>query len=224
MSPLIEKIDNRTALIGVVRLGYVGLPLVLHYVEVGYRVLVLDIDADKVEKLHRGKPTSSTFRQRPLPRLGRVLRPPHAAGGARGGVGAQRCCNLICAGGGSLRKSECYGVLACAAMIGLHWFNGLPSTPGVIPTPPFDLLAHFAVYGVLTALVWLALSGRLPWLTVAIVAVYGGADELRQGGLPGREGDLADFAADLAATVTVTLALSVLRAKHRLPPWLLDEQ
>ena len=63
-----------------------------------------------------------------------------------------------------MKKSEGYGVLACAAMIGLHWFNGLPSTPGYIPSPPFDLLAHFAVYGVLTALVWLALAGRYPWL------------------------------------------------------------
>ena len=123
-----------------------------------------------------------------------------------------------------MKKSEGYGVLACAAMIGLHWFNGLPSTPGYIPAPPLDLLVHFAVYGVLTALVWLALSGRYPWLVVAIVAVYGGADELRQLGLPNRDGNLTDFAADLAAALTVTLALSVLRAKYRLPTWLLDEQ
>ncbi len=123
-----------------------------------------------------------------------------------------------------MRKSVGYGVLACAAMIGLHWFNGLPSTPGYIPTPPFDLLAHFAVYAVLTALVWLALAGRYPWLVVAIVAVYGGADELRQLGLPNRDGNVADFAADLVAALTVTLALSVLRAKDRLPTWLMDEQ
>ena len=55
MSPLIEKLDNCTALIGIVGLGYVGLPLVLRYVEVGYCVLGFDIDADKVEKLHRGE-------------------------------------------------------------------------------------------------------------------------------------------------------------------------
>lgn len=55
MSPLIEKLNNRAALIGIVGLGYVGLPLLLRYVEAGYRVLGFDIDADKVDKLHCGE-------------------------------------------------------------------------------------------------------------------------------------------------------------------------
>jgi UDP-N-acetyl-D-glucosamine dehydrogenase len=55
MSPLIEKLNNRTALIGIVGLGYVGLPLLLRYVEAGYKVLGFDIDADKVDKLHKGE-------------------------------------------------------------------------------------------------------------------------------------------------------------------------
>lgn len=123
-----------------------------------------------------------------------------------------------------LRKSVVYALLTCAAMVGLHWLNGQPSTTGYIPSPPFDLLAHFAVYGVLTVLVWLALAGRYPWLAVAIVAVYGGADELRQLGLPFRDGNIADFATDMAAALTITLALSILRARNLLPAWLLDER
>ena len=55
MSSLIKKLDDRTALIGIIGLGYVGLPLLLRYVEAGYRVLGFDIDVDKVEKLHRGE-------------------------------------------------------------------------------------------------------------------------------------------------------------------------
>lgn len=55
MSSLIKKLDDRTALIGIVGLGYVGLPLLLRYVEAGYRVLGFDIDQDKVDKLHRGE-------------------------------------------------------------------------------------------------------------------------------------------------------------------------
>lgn len=55
MSSLIEKLDNRTARIGIIGLGYVGLPLLLRYVEAGYRVLGFDIDAGKVEKLHNGE-------------------------------------------------------------------------------------------------------------------------------------------------------------------------
>lgn len=117
-----------------------------------------------------------------------------------------------------------YGLLAIAAMVGLHWLNGQPSTPGYIPSPPLDLLVHFSVYGVLTVLVWLALAGGYPWLTMAIVAVYGGADELRQLGLPGRDGNVTDFTVDVAAALTATLTLSVLRTRNLLPNWLLDER
>lgn len=52
---LIEKLNNKTAVIGVVGLGYVGLPLMLRYAEVGYRVLGIDIDPVKVDKLNNGE-------------------------------------------------------------------------------------------------------------------------------------------------------------------------
>ncbi len=51
---LLEKLRSRQALIGVVGLGYVGLPLSLTYVEVGYRVLGLDIDQTKAEAINQG--------------------------------------------------------------------------------------------------------------------------------------------------------------------------
>ena len=52
---LTKKLNDKTALIGIVGLGYVGLPLLLRYVEVGYRVLGLDIDPEKPKKLHAGQ-------------------------------------------------------------------------------------------------------------------------------------------------------------------------
>lgn len=52
---LLAKLDDKSALIGIVGLGYVGLPLLLRYVEAGYRVLGLDIDPDKPARLHRGE-------------------------------------------------------------------------------------------------------------------------------------------------------------------------
>lgn len=55
MPTLIEKLNNKTATIGIVGLGYVGLPLLLRYVEAGYRVLGLDIDPEKTSKLSRGE-------------------------------------------------------------------------------------------------------------------------------------------------------------------------
>jgi hypothetical protein len=52
---LLERLKNREATIGVVGLGYVGLPLLLRYSEAGYRVLGFDIDPDKVEQLNAGR-------------------------------------------------------------------------------------------------------------------------------------------------------------------------
>ena len=53
--PLIEKINNKEAVIGIVGLGYVGLPLMLRYVEEGYQVLGIDIDQKKVDQLSDGQ-------------------------------------------------------------------------------------------------------------------------------------------------------------------------
>ena len=52
---LIARLDSRSATVGVIGLGYVGLPLSLRFAEVGYRVIGLDIDPAKVERLARGE-------------------------------------------------------------------------------------------------------------------------------------------------------------------------
>jgi UDP-N-acetyl-D-glucosamine dehydrogenase len=52
---LLEKIKNRQALVGIIGLGYVGLPLVLRFCEVGFSVLGFDTDPKKVELLNRGE-------------------------------------------------------------------------------------------------------------------------------------------------------------------------
>jgi UDP-N-acetyl-D-glucosamine dehydrogenase len=52
---LLAKIEEKQALVGVIGLGYVGLPLVLRFCEVGFRVLGFDVDARKVEMLNRGE-------------------------------------------------------------------------------------------------------------------------------------------------------------------------
>ena len=48
---LIAKLHDRSARIGILGLGYVGLPLVLRFIEVGYPVVGFDIDKDKVDAL-----------------------------------------------------------------------------------------------------------------------------------------------------------------------------
>ncbi len=51
----IDKFKGKSALIGIVGLGYVGLPLMLRYNAIGFRVLGIDIDTGKVDKLNAGK-------------------------------------------------------------------------------------------------------------------------------------------------------------------------
>ena len=51
---VLEKIHDRTARVGVIGLGYVGLPLVLLFSEQGYRVTGFDVDTRKVEMLNHG--------------------------------------------------------------------------------------------------------------------------------------------------------------------------
>lgn len=52
---LVQKLNDRSAKIGIVGLGYVGLPLMLRYCEVGYKVIGFDIDKGKVEALREGR-------------------------------------------------------------------------------------------------------------------------------------------------------------------------
>ena len=52
---LLRKLEQRRAVIGIVGLGYVGLPLVLRFAEEGFAVLGIDIDPVKVRKLNRGQ-------------------------------------------------------------------------------------------------------------------------------------------------------------------------
>jgi UDP-N-acetyl-D-glucosamine dehydrogenase len=52
---LIDKLNRKTAKVGIVGLGYVGLPLMLRYCEVGYKVIGFDIDPTKVDALKAGR-------------------------------------------------------------------------------------------------------------------------------------------------------------------------
>jgi UDP-N-acetyl-D-glucosamine dehydrogenase len=71
---LLAKIEGRRAKVGIIGLGYVGLPLALAFVERGFPVLGFDVDAAKVERLARG---DSYIRH---------LDPARVAAAARGGL------------------------------------------------------------------------------------------------------------------------------------------
>ena len=52
---LLNKINENKAVIGVVGLGYVGLPLLMEFVDEGFKTIGFDVDNRKVEKLNAGK-------------------------------------------------------------------------------------------------------------------------------------------------------------------------
>ncbi|MGC8977281.1 MAG: nucleotide sugar dehydrogenase [Candidatus Ratteibacteria bacterium] len=51
---LINKIRGKKIKVGVIGLGYVGLPIVIRFVESGFKVIGFDIDEEKIEKLRKG--------------------------------------------------------------------------------------------------------------------------------------------------------------------------
>ena len=54
-SELLEKIREKTATIGVVGLGYVGLPLIRAFVEAGFNTIGFDVDDNKIKQLKSGQ-------------------------------------------------------------------------------------------------------------------------------------------------------------------------
>src|SRR6185436_14663036 len=52
---LLAKIQAKEAKVGIIGLGYVGLPLGLTFIEKGFSVIGFDVDAAKVNALSRGE-------------------------------------------------------------------------------------------------------------------------------------------------------------------------
>ncbi|MBI3399388.1 MAG: nucleotide sugar dehydrogenase [Deltaproteobacteria bacterium] len=52
---LIDRINNHSVKVGVIGLGYVGLPLVIRFCEENFHVLGFDIDPEKVSRLNKGE-------------------------------------------------------------------------------------------------------------------------------------------------------------------------
>ncbi|WNS74826.1 nucleotide sugar dehydrogenase [Bacillus sp. DTU_2020_1000418_1_SI_GHA_SEK_038] len=52
---LIEMFKNKTATVGVVGLGYVGLPLAVEKAKAGYKVIGFDVQEEKVRKVNKGE-------------------------------------------------------------------------------------------------------------------------------------------------------------------------
>jgi UDP-N-acetyl-D-glucosamine dehydrogenase len=81
VDPLSSRFETRQAVVGIIGLGYVGLPLAATFAEGGFAVIGFDVDAVKVGELLAGR---SYIRHVPAKRLEGLLRPqpPQAPGPA----------------------------------------------------------------------------------------------------------------------------------------------
>jgi len=70
-----SKIISKRARIGVIGLGYVGLPLVLHFSRQGFQVLGFDTDLEKVQALNAGRSYIKHISHEDIARLGHPEEP-----------------------------------------------------------------------------------------------------------------------------------------------------
>ena len=52
---IINKIKNKSCIVGIIGLGYVGIPLMLRFIEEGFKVIGFDSDPERVKQLNLGK-------------------------------------------------------------------------------------------------------------------------------------------------------------------------
>ena len=90
-------------------------------------------------------------------------------------------------------------------MLGLLFLTRHPVPAG------WDKVAHFTVFGVITALLSHGTANRAPLAVLAAVVAFAGLDELHQIFMPGRAAELLDFVADAAAASAVCGLLFITR-------------
>lgn len=66
---LLEKIKKKQITVGVIGLGYVGLPLAMVFAEAGVRALGFDVDSSKIKSIHSGKSYFRHLERAPLKKL-----------------------------------------------------------------------------------------------------------------------------------------------------------
>jgi len=105
-----EKINDRSALVGIIGLGYVGLPLALAFAEKGFNVLGFDTDPAKVDKINRGE---SYIKHLDPTRLARATGHAPAVGVAENSQLSTLNSQLLSATADFSRLSETDAILIC---------------------------------------------------------------------------------------------------------------
>jgi UDP-N-acetyl-D-glucosamine dehydrogenase len=66
MNALLDRIQSRHARVGVIGLGYVGLPLAVEFARAGFTVVGFDVDTSKIDQINRGNSYIPDVRQADL--------------------------------------------------------------------------------------------------------------------------------------------------------------
>ena len=106
-------------------------------------------------------------------------------------------------------------LIAATVVFQLFHLGAQPFAAGLFPEP-WDKLAHFAVYSLITVLLWIGTAGRMTFAVIATVVAIGALDELRQAGLHGRSADAFDLLADACAGIGTATTL-LLYARRTTP-------
>ena len=98
---------------------------------------------------------------------------------------------------------------------GLFQIGAKPIAVGLFP-PPWDYLAHFVTFGLLSALLAISFGPTRLWWAIPCTALVGALDELHQRNLPGRTASWEDFAMDVIGSLIGVWVLSRLLARTKL--------
>jgi len=110
-----------------------------------------------------------------------------------------------------------YLILAAVLIALLFYLGSKPFAAGLFP-PPWDKLAHFSFYALITVLLAQGVGPLPAWVLVALVGGVGFLDEVHQLFVPGRSADLGDWATDIVAAICVVLVLQGLAMRVRPKP------
>ena len=146
MTDLLSKIEDRSAHVCVIGLGYVGLPLAVAFAEAGFRVTGFDVDSSKVEAIRAGRsyipdiPTAQLAAQVDAGRLDATTVPEILAE-----VDSVHIC--VPTPLGKTRDPDVSYVIAATDMVARHWHPGMlivlesttyPGTTEEILLPRFE--------------------------------------------------------------------------------------
>lgn len=104
--------------------------------------------------------------------------------------------------------------LGLPAAIGVYLIMAAQPWVGSLLIAPWDKLAHFTLYGALTAWLSTRRQGHSLMTVFLCVALIGLSDEVFQAFLPARSADVFDWFADIAAAAGVCLVARRYRLTH----------